>query len=123
VDYKAPSIPALPTVERSSPAVRPIPSLDGLPAVSISTVIVSHLLPRIGFAGQFATFGVQVFLVISGCLITRLLQEQHERNGCIRVPVFYRRRFFRIFPAAYVYIAIIAIASPASRNGLRFAWE
>jgi peptidoglycan/LPS O-acetylase OafA/YrhL len=72
-------------------------------------------------AGQFATFGVQVFFVISGYLITRLLQQEQERNGRISLPAFYRRRFFRIFPAAYTYIAIIAIVSPASRRGLLFA--
>ena len=118
---KAPSISAALTSEKPQPATTRIPSLDGLRAVSISIVILGHLLGGTGLTGQFATFGVQVFFVISGYLITRLLQQERERNGRISLAAFYRRRCFRIFPAAYTYIAIIAILSPSSRRGLFYA--
>ena len=51
-----------------------IPSLDGLRALAIGLVLVEHSgctwLPHAG------TFGVQLFFVISGYLITRLLLER-----------------------------------------------
>ena len=53
--------------------------------------------------------------------ITRLLQEEYERNGRISLPDFYRRRCFRIFPAAFTYILIIALVSPSSRPALPYA--
>ena len=119
--FSRPSVSPVSGIEGRQQATKRIPSLDGLRAVSISIVIVGHLLGGTGLTGQFATFGVQVFFVISGYLITKLLQEEHQRSGRISLTAFYRRRCFRIFPAAYTYIAIIAVVSPASRRGLLFA--
>src|SRR5690348_13733412 len=52
-----------------------IPSLDGLRAVSIALVVLGHLtgtrnFPSIPLIGSYANFGVRVFFVISGYLIT-----------------------------------------------------
>ena len=100
-------------------ASRRIPSLDGLRAVSIVLVIVSHLLgtrgfpwgPRaLGTVGDFGYLGVKVFFVISGYLITRLLIAEHERTGRISLREFYVRRVWRIFPAFYVFIAAMLAA-------------
>src|SRR5215471_5241103 len=89
-----------------------IPSLDGLRAVSILMVIIAHL-GMIGRAPQFliryGVFGVQVFFVISGYLITTLLAREHEKLGRIDLKAFYLRRFFRIVPAAYFYFAILFV--------------
>ena len=99
-----------------------IPSLDGLRAVSILMVIVGHFWgPFNKNAVMLSGFGVQVFFVLSGYLITRLLQEEHERNGKISLSDFYCRRCFRIFPAAFTYILVIALVSPASRPALPYA--
>ena len=92
-----------------------IASLDGLRAVSILMVILGHLCGPRGNA--LAVFGVQVFFVISGYLITSLLQNEHERNGKISLRAFYKRRCFRIFPAAYAYIFVAALAFPGSETG------
>ena len=104
----------------SSPAR--IPSLDGLRALSIGLVILSHLLgtrgfpfgPRaLGTVGDFGYLGVKVFFVIAGYLITTLLVREHARTGTVSLRGFYVRRFFRIFPAFYAFIAVMVVASAA----------
>lgn len=85
-----------------------IPSLDGMRAVSIALVIVSHAQVSLPFVWRFnyGNLGVRVFFVISGFLITKLLLQEHTKTGRISIPQFYLRRAFRILPAAYVYLAI-----------------
>jgi peptidoglycan/LPS O-acetylase OafA/YrhL len=90
--------------------VHKLPSLYGLRAVSITIVILAHLtrftiptnqdiMLRIPiFNGQF---GVTVFFLISGFLITSLLLQEKERAGSISLKDFYLRRVLRIFPAYY----------------------
>jgi len=98
-----------------------IPSLDGLRAMSILFVVVGHLSGESAASAMLAGIGVHVFFVLSGYLITRLLQEERARAGKISLAAFYRRRCFRIFPAAFAYILIIAVLSPASRSALPYA--
>jgi peptidoglycan/LPS O-acetylase OafA/YrhL len=105
---------------KSAPANR-IPSLDGLRAMSILFVIVGHFWSLKGPSVLLAGFGVHVFFVLSGYLITQLLQKEYEREGRIDLVAFYRRRCFRIFPAAYTYILVVALLSPVSRSGLIYA--
>src|SRR5215510_986306 len=87
-----------------------IPSLDGLRAVSILIVILFHM-SLVGLAPSFFkradSFGVQIFFVISGYLITSLLAKEREQTGTISLKAFYLRRVFRIVPAAYCYLAIV----------------
>lgn len=81
------------------PAYRP--DIDGLRAVAVVPVVLFHAgIP--GFAGGFV--GVDVFLVISGFLITGFLRDDLER-GHFSVLRFYERRARRILPAL---IAVIA---------------
>jgi len=97
--------------------MRRIPSLDGLRAVAISLVCLSHLLNLKGLAAQhsssFGPLGVRIFFVISGMLITRLLVEEHERSGTISLRAFYIRRTIRIFPAMWFYVAVMAALAVA----------
>jgi peptidoglycan/LPS O-acetylase OafA/YrhL len=97
-----------------------IRSLDGLRAFSIALVIFGHLGGTRGFplasAGGFAgMLGVRVFFVISGYLITRLLLDEHQTRGSIRLSRFYFKRIFRIFVPYYAFLAIIVSAA-------RFGW-
>lgn len=89
--------------------------------MSVLLVIVGHLCGGLGVAGFTAALAVHVFFVLSGYLITRLLQEEYERAGRIDLIAFYRRRCFRIFPAAFTYILLVALIIPASRPGLLYA--
>lgn len=92
-----------------------IPSLDGLRALSLSLVVLGHLGGTQGFPRVFdifekyANLGVRVFFVISGYLITTLLMDEYAKYGRISLKGFYTRRAFRILPAAYAYIILIAV--------------
>ena len=66
------------------------------------------------FFKPYANVGVRIFFVISGYLITRLLLQERERTGRTDLLEFYRRRAFRIFPAAYLYMVIVAAFSWSS---------
>jgi peptidoglycan/LPS O-acetylase OafA/YrhL len=95
-----------------------IPSLDGLRAVSIGIVVLSHtraLLPAaLVNAGLFryaiggGLHGVQIFFVLSGYLITTLLLREYGRTGNVSFRRFYARRALRIFPAFYAYFGLVA---------------
>lgn len=92
-----------------------IPALDGLRAISILFVLFNHLVGTRYFSsrliplGQFGNFGVRIFFVISGFLITTLLLRDYERTGSISLTNFYLRRVLRIVPAAYAYLLVLAI--------------
>lgn len=88
------------------------PSIDGLRAVAILSVILSHALLGIGidyFCYALGMIGVQIFFVISGFLITTLLLKEKVVKGTISLRKFYIRRFLRIIPVAYLYLIIIAL--------------
>lgn len=73
-----------------------IPGLNGIRAVSVLIVLLTHMgLEHIIPGG----FGVTVFFFISGFLITRLLIAEHEVKGSIKLKQFYMRRFIRLYPA------------------------
>ncbi len=61
-------------------------------------------------AGHLGGLGVALFFAISGYLITTLLLEEGERRGGVSLRGFYARRAFRILPAAYLYLMVLAIA-------------
>lgn len=103
-------------VSLTRPKGEKIPHLDGLRGYSILTVIVLHSgyqfprwLSSLGLLFGNGTFGVDIFFVISGFLITTLLLQESDRTGSISLPDFYRRRIARIFPAAYTYVGVIAL--------------
>lgn len=89
--------------------------------MSILFVIIGHLWNRGGASVALQNVGVHIFFVLSGYLITSLLQKEKETHGRINLLAFYRRRCFRIFPAAFTYIFVIALLRPASRTGLLYA--
>lgn len=93
-----------------------IPGLDGLRAVSIMIVLCAHSMgtPNMPAMPQLAVFGdlgVRTFFVISGFLITTLLLAEYAKRGRISLREFYIRRVYRIFPAFYVYLAILLIVT------------
>lgn len=100
---------------RSSPR---IPSLDGLRAVSILLVLVSHLAytnhfvfssPSILRWLDVGSLGVRVFFTISGYLITRLLLQELDTHGTVYLPRFYLRRALRIFVPYYFYVLVVLL--------------
>ena len=95
---------------------RRLPSLDGIRGIAILLVLLSHAdmtasMPTIEWMARLGDFGVKVFFVLSGFLITTLLVNEHRRFGRIAIGRFVIRRAFRIFPAAYVFILCILAAA------------
>lgn len=72
------------------------PELDGLRGISILLVYVHHLYHPL-LPGGF--FGVDIFFVLSGFLITSLLLQERNRKGSISLKNFYIRRALRLMPA------------------------
>lgn len=80
--------------------------IDGLRAIAVIAVVLFHLRVS-GFAGGFT--GVDVFFVISGFLITRLLIKEHESSGTIHLAAFWARRFRRILPTLLITLLITMV--------------
>jgi peptidoglycan/LPS O-acetylase OafA/YrhL len=105
------------------PSARDLPSLDGLRALSITFVILGHaiqggVVPLVDvILSRLANFGVCVFFVISGFLITTLLSREAESRGGISLRRFYLRRTLRIFPPYYAYLLTLLVGVYA------FGWE
>src|SRR5690606_20154877 len=93
-----------------------LPALDGLRALSVAAVVAFHL-GRL----QGGFIGVDVFFVISGFLITRLLLAERERTGRIDLLAFWGRRFRRLLPALFVLLAAVAFASRAWMESWRLS--
>src|SRR3569623_458451 len=97
------------------PSSRDLPSLDGLRAISIACVILGHatqgrVTPLLAIVlSRLSQFGVCVFFVISGYLITSLLRKEAELRENVNLGRFYLRRTLRIFPPYYAFITVIAL--------------
>jgi peptidoglycan/LPS O-acetylase OafA/YrhL len=81
------------------------PALDGLRGLAVLGV-VSHHVFRVPRGGGF---GVDLFFVLSGFLITTLLLEERERTGSISFGDFYRRRALRLLPALVAMLASLLV--------------
>lgn len=82
--------------------------IDGLRAVAILPVLLFHVGYSV-FSGGFV--GVDVFFVISGYLITKILLDDMH-NGKYSLLTFYERRIRRIVPALACVIIFVLMASP-----------
>ena len=84
-----------------------IPSLNGLRAIAIFTVILFHA--DIAAPGLNSGHGVMLFFVLSGFLITWILLRERDKTGTVSLRNFYIRRSLRIFPAFYGYWALVMV--------------
>lgn len=80
--------------------------IDGLRAVAVLCVVIYHLFSNF-LPGGF--IGVDVFFVISGFLITQIIQREAQA-GKFSFAGFYRRRILRIFPSLIVVLTTSLIA-------------
>ena len=82
-----------------------IPAIDGLRAIAVAAVILYHL----GFSWIPGGFlGVDLFFVISGYVITRLLLDSIERSGGLDLRGFYKARARRLLPPMIFMIVVTA---------------
>jgi peptidoglycan/LPS O-acetylase OafA/YrhL len=93
--------------------------LDGVRGVAILAVLALHLFrfsqasPGWMFLDRFTRagwLGVDLFFVLSGFLITRILLRAREKPHYFRN--FYMRRVLRIFPAYYLYLLVAGLLIP-----------
>ncbi|MES2017945.1 MAG: acyltransferase [Pseudomonadota bacterium] len=82
--------------------------LDGWRGLAIVMLLLGHFFPVPGI--NLGALGVNLFFVLSGLLMARLLFIQQ-----VPLPVFYRRRMARILPAALAFLLLIVL--------LRLAWQ
>ncbi len=104
------------------------PALDGLRAYAVGFVILAHMPAIQGVDFTFAVktiasglhlgyLGVDVFFVLSGFLITRILLED-KRQGRFSFARFYAKRTLRIFPIFYLSVLACALAFSLPRAEL-----
>jgi peptidoglycan/LPS O-acetylase OafA/YrhL len=84
-----------------------LPQLDGLRAVAVIAVLVSHLT---AFGESGGGYGVALFFVLSGYLITGILLRCREaveggQSLLVTLRQFYIRRGLRILPIVYLVLA------------------
>jgi peptidoglycan/LPS O-acetylase OafA/YrhL len=90
-----------------------LPSLDGWRTIAILGVLLAHeegsfplrVLERLHKEGGLGVF----FFAISGVLITWRILEDEKASGRFDIKGFYLRRLFRIQPAAWLYLAVLAV--------------
>ena len=109
--------PALTDVARGSSTKeiyepRHVPALDGVRGLAILLVLLVHIteivrdLPIARYL-SFGWIGVDLFFVLSGFLITRILLDTHSNAGYFRR--FYIRRGLRIWPLYYVFLVCMLL--------------
>jgi peptidoglycan/LPS O-acetylase OafA/YrhL len=85
--------------------IQHIPAIDGLRAIAVTAVIFYHL----GFTWIPGGFlGVDLFFVISGYVITRLLLDSIARSGGLDLRGFYKARARRLLPPLIFMIVVTA---------------
>lgn len=85
-----------------------VAGIDAMRALAVLAVIAYHLNPEL-LPGGFV--GVDIFFTISGFVITKSLLERRASTVWSFFTGFYRRRFVRIAPALFVFLAFFAAAS------------
>jgi peptidoglycan/LPS O-acetylase OafA/YrhL len=93
------------------------PELDVLRAVAVFGVALFHAkLTDTRFYGGFLC--VDLFYVLSGALITMLLERELESTGRVRLGRFYARRFLRLVPALVFMVAATSAWMVATHDPL-----
>jgi len=94
-------------MQRASISSTHIPAIDGLRALAVFAVVLYHL----GIAWIPGGFlGVDLFFVISGYVITRLILDSIEGANGLDIKEFYAARVRRLFPGLVVLLIVTAIA-------------
>jgi peptidoglycan/LPS O-acetylase OafA/YrhL len=101
-----------------SPTANYFPSIDSLRFLAFMFVFLGHInLPiLLNVFQKTAWFGVELFFLISGFLLTRLLQLEHTTTQKINIRKYFTRRILRIWPLYYSYLFLTVIISLLKEN-------
>lgn len=94
------------SLQPDSPHIKYRADIDGLRAIAVVSVVLFHAFPT-RLPGGF--IGVDIFFVISGYLISRIIFEGLDKNAFSFLE-FYARRIKRIFPALFMVLAPVFAA-------------
>lgn len=94
-----------------------IKQLDSVRAIAVFLVIIWHWVPRNSLTENLhsGSFGVDIFFVLSGFLITQMLLVDRNKTGELKAGTgtvlknFYARRILRIFPIYYLAILLTSL--------------
>ncbi len=108
----------MPSPDAFSPTKHHRPALDGLRAIAVLLVMWTHVPaaalggpePWLRAAVKPGYLGVDIFFVLSGFLITRILLA--DKLAGVPVRWFLLRRLVRIFPIYYITLAVIWAIDP-----------
>jgi len=115
-------------VDRQQSSDRPasgrhVPELDGVRGIAIGAVMALHFVCNMGGPHNlveraavkltsYGVWGVDLFFVLSGFLITGILYDSKGRQNYFRS--FYVRRTLRIFPLYYGVLFVLLVVIPTS---------
>src|SRR5262245_60449142 len=96
-------------MKRSEQGLDRLPALDTLRSAAIGGVVIAHLLPEnlppmpkaLSNLAEFGQTGVDLFFVLSGFLIGRILIRDLRDHGDVDLRRFWWRRWMRTFPAYF----------------------
>jgi peptidoglycan/LPS O-acetylase OafA/YrhL len=92
-------------LDKISKKLEYIPGLDGIRALAAFLVISTHW-PNNMLSLKFGWIGVNIFFVLSGFLITRILLNEKQKALKVYLSNFYYKRALRIFPLYYAYLIV-----------------
>lgn len=100
----------------SIPVEKYYPQLDSLRAIAVLLVMFSHFLA----GGPWGDYGVRLFFVLSGFLITSIILSHKEKmsvtgaSALLVAKNFYIRRSLRLFPIYYLALSIYLLLAFAT---------